>query len=85
MYGSLVLPGLLFLFFSMFGFLVSTHLEIFAAIHLVSKSNLDLAPNKVIDYVKYLDKVDEVLTRLPCLFRVRVGFALLSSSPFHST
>jgi hypothetical protein len=29
----------------MLSFLVSTHLEIFAAIHLVSKSNLDLAPN----------------------------------------
>jgi hypothetical protein len=46
MLGIPVLAGLLLLFFSMIGFLVSTHLEIFAAIHLVSKSNLDLAPNK---------------------------------------
>jgi hypothetical protein len=46
MLGIPVLAGLLLLFFSMFSFLVSTHPEIFAAIHLVSKSNLDLAPNR---------------------------------------
>jgi hypothetical protein len=55
--GIPVLAGLLLLFFSMFGFLVSTHLEIFAAIHLVSKSNLDLAPNTVL--VQWILSMDE--------------------------
>jgi hypothetical protein len=40
----------------MLSFLVSTHLEIFAAIHLVSKSNLDLAPNRRRDSIISIGK-----------------------------